>query len=445
MADRTQELIDRDAASVAGVEKLRFFPATMASGKGAHLTSVDGRDYVDLTSTWTAAGLGYGHPRVAKAVAKAFEAPPSAGLSIMHFSAVELAERLLELVPGTGERRVYLGHAGSDACDVALRAARAATGKQTIVAFQHSYHGGFGLAQQVSGVLVEGGADPYPNAVFVPYPNPFRPHAGTIEESVDDSLAQVETVLKGGDVAVVAVEPILSDGGFVVPPRGFLARLAELVKRYDTLLMVDEVKMGLGRPGRMLTYELEGITPDIVCLGKSLGGGLPIGATVGPAWVLDEPPASALLTMAGNPICAAAALATLDELIDGDYPVRCQELGEHFLAGLRALQRGEGVQGGRSARHIGDVRGHGLCIGLELVTDRQSNGVAADFTRKLVYRIWQLGVLVFSVGQNVLEITPPLVISAEDIDRAVRVIDQAICDVADGLVTDADVAPFSGW
>ncbi len=440
-----EELISRDAASVAGVEKLRFYPATMRSGSGARLTDLDGRDYVDLTATWTAAGLGYGHPRVAAAVADALGGQPGSGLSIMHENAVLLAERLLELVPGAEDRRVYLGHAGSDACDVALRCARAATGKRGVVAFQHSYHGGFGLAQSVSGVLVEGGATPDPHAVFVPYPNPFRPHRGTVEESVVDSLSQVEEALKGGDVAVIAVEPILSDGGFIVPPQGFLSRLAELARAYDTLLMVDEVKMGLARPGRMHAYDSDGIAPDIVCFGKSLGGGLPIGAAVGPAWVFDGPAASALLTMAGNSVCAAAALAVLDELAENDYPARAALLGEHFIDGLRNLQDGNGLQGGRSARYIGDVRGRGLCIGLELVLDRESNDVAPDMTRKVVYRMWQLGVTVFSVGENVLEITPPLVITSEDIDQAVTVIDQAICDVADGYVTDDDVAPYSGW
>jgi 4-aminobutyrate aminotransferase len=175
MTDPTANLIARDAAVIAGVEKLRFFPATMAAGKGAELTDLTGRKHIDLTSTWTAAGLGYGHPRVAAAVAEAYQSPPSAGLSIMHETAVRLAERLLELVAGEDDRRVYLGLAGSDACDVALRCARTATGKQTIVAFEHSYHGGFGLAQSVSGVLVEGGAPAYPHGVFVPYPDPFRP------------------------------------------------------------------------------------------------------------------------------------------------------------------------------------------------------------------------------------------------------------------------------
>lgn len=439
------ELLSRDAASVAGVEKLRFYPATMRSGQGAHLTDLDGREYVDLTATWTAAGLGYGHPGVAAAVAETLSGPPGLGLSIMHENAVLLAERLLSLVPGKGERRVYLGHAGSDACDVALRCARAATGKRQVVTFEHSYHGGFGLAQSVSGVLVSGGATPSPDAVFVPYPNPFRPHRGTIEDSVVDSLAQVEAALKGGEVAIIAVEPILSDGGFVVPPAGFLTRLAELARKYDTLLMLDEVKMGLARPGRLHAFELDGITPDIVCFGKSLGGGLPIGAAVGPAWVFDEPPASALLTMAGNPVCAAAALAVLDELTTGNYPGRAEQLGEYFMAGLRKLQDGEGVDSGRSAQFIGDVRGHGLCIGLELVLDRATNKVAPDLTRKVVYRMWQLGVTVFSVGDNVLEITPPLVISETDIDLAISVIDQAICDVSDGLVSDEEIAPYSGW
>lgn len=440
-----EELIRRDGAAVAGVEKLRFYPATMRSGSGAKLTDLDGREYIDLTATWTAAGLGYGHPRVADAVREALGGQPGSGLSIMNENAVLLAERLLELVPGSGDRRVYIGHAGSDACDVALRCARQATGKQRIVAFQHSYHGGFGLAQSVSGVLVEGGAAPDPGAIFVPYPNPFRPHAGTVEASVDDSLRLVGEALAGGDVAVVAVEPILSDGGFVVPPQGFLARLAELVQSTGTLLMVDEVKMGLARPGLMHAYEHEGITPDIVCFGKSLGGGLPIGAAVGPARVLDAPPASALLTMAGNSVCSAAALAVLNELVEHGYAGRAARLGEHFMGRLRELQSGRGTQNGRSARYIGDVRGQGLCIGLELVKDRASNAVAPEFTRKVVYRMWQLGVTVFSVGANVLEITPPLVIEEEAIDRAVTVIDRAICDVADGLVSDEEVAPYSGW
>lgn len=439
------ELIRRDAASLAGVEKLRFYPATMKSGSGAHLTDLEGRDYIDLTATWTAAGLGYGHPRIAAAVMEALNGQPGSGLSIMHENAVLLAERLLELVPGEGDRRVYLGHAGSDACDVALRCARTATGKQTVIAFERSYHGGFGVAQSVSGVLVDGGATPDPHAIFVPYPNPFRPHAGTIEESIADSLAQVEAVLKMGDVAVVAVEPILSDGGFVIPPAGFLTRLSQLVHKYDTLLMVDEVKMGLARSGRMHAYDHDEITPDIVCFGKSLGGGLPIGAAVGPAWVLDAPAASALLTMAGNSVCAAAALSVLAELTENDYPARTAELGRHFLHGLQALQAGHGTQGGRSAQYIGEARGLGLCIGLEIVLDRDSNTVAPVFTRKVAYRMWQLGVTVFSVGENVLEITPPLVISASDVDQAIIVIDQAICDVADGLITDKDIEKYSGW
>lgn len=440
-----EELIRRDAAAIAGVEKLRFFPATMKSGSGTHLTALDGRDYLDLTATWTAAGLGYGHPRVAAAVMEVLQGQPGAGLSIMHEPAVLLAERLLALVRGQGDRRVYLGHAGSDACDVALRCARHATGKRKIVAFNHSYHGGFGVAQAVSGVLVEGGARADPDAIFVPYPNPLRPHVGTVSESVADALAQVEAALAGGDVAVVVVEPILADGGLVVPPSGFLTQLAELVHRFDTLLMIDEVKVGLARTGRMHAYEHDGVTPDIVCFGKSLGGGLPIGATVGPAWVLDAPPASALLTMAGNPVCATAALAVLDELEEQDYASRAASLGAYFVDRLRDLKAGGGVQGGRSAEFIGDVRGLGLYIGLELVLDRNTATIASDMTRKVTYRMWQLGVTVFSVGENVLEITPPLVITRADIDTAIGVIDQAICDVADGLVDDAEVAAYSGW
>ena len=169
-------LYERDEAAIAGIEKLRFFPLEVVSGHGSTLVTPDGRELLDLSATWTASGLGHGHPAVVEAVSRAVRTVPGAGgLSAVHPDSVGLAEDLLALVPGSGERRVYLGHAGSDANDVALRACRHATGKRTVMAFEHSYHGGVGVAMGVSGVHVDAGAPPDPDAVFLPYPNPFRP------------------------------------------------------------------------------------------------------------------------------------------------------------------------------------------------------------------------------------------------------------------------------
>ena len=175
-ADGMSSLYARDEAAVAGIEKLRFFPLEVVSGHGSTLVTPDGRELLDLSATWTASGLGHGHPAVVEAVSRAIRnAPGSGGLSAVHPDSVGLAEDLLALVPGSGERRVYLGHAGSDANDVALRACRHASGKRTVIAFEHSYHGGVGVAMGVSGVHVDAGVPADPDAVFLPYPNPFRP------------------------------------------------------------------------------------------------------------------------------------------------------------------------------------------------------------------------------------------------------------------------------
>src|SRR5690349_2060145 len=268
-------LYDRDEAVIAGIEKLRFFPLEVQSGHGCTLVTPDGRELLDLSATWTASGLGHGHPAIADAVSRAIRtAPGSGGLSAVHPDSVGLAEDLLALVPGDGERRVYLGHAGSDANDVALRACRHASGKRTVIAFEHSYHGGVGVAMGVSGVHVDAGAPADADAVFIPYPNPFRPDGGAGDDpaAVDAgeaaSLARAEQALSDHAIACLIVEPILSDGGLVVPPDGFLRRLHDLCRAHGVPMICDEVKMGLGRPGTLHAFEHDGVVPDIVTFGK---------------------------------------------------------------------------------------------------------------------------------------------------------------------------------
>jgi 4-aminobutyrate aminotransferase len=435
-------LYARDEAAIAGIEKLRFFPLEVVSGHGSTLVAPDGRELLDLSATWTASGLGHGHPAVVEAVSRAIrDAPGSGGLSAVHPDSVGLAEDLLALVPGDGERRVYLGHAGSDANDVALRACRHATGRRTVIAFEHSYHGGVGVAMGVSGVHVDAGAPSDPDAVFLPYPNPFRPVVGA-EQDAAASLELAEQHLRGGSIACLIVEPILSDGGLIVPPDGFLARLHELCRRHGVPMICDEVKMGLGRPGTLHAFCHDfgdpAVVPDIVTFGKVLGGGLPLSAAVGPAEILDNPPAAALLTTAGNPVCAAAGRAVLSTVVGDRLPERAAKMGALLSDGLRALS------GSAGAEHIGDVRGRGLAIGLELVdpaTGERDSRLAAH----VVYRAWELGAVVYYVGGNVLEITPPLVLTEAEAGRAVEILGAAIADAAAGRVNAEEVARYAGW
>ena len=432
-------LYERDAAVIAGIEKLRFFPLEVVSGHGSTLIDPAGRQLLDLSATWTASGLGHGHPAVAAAVAAAVRnAPGAGGLSAVHPDSVGLAEDLLALVPGTGERRVYLGHAGSDANDVALRACRYATGRRTVVAFEHSYHGGVGVAMGVSGVHVDAGAAPDPDTVFLPYPNPFRPQHGDVAADVARCLELAERHLGAGTAACLIVEPILSDGGLIVPPDGFLAALHEMCRRYAVPMICDEVKMGLGRPGTLHAFDHDGVVPDIVTFGKVLGGGLPLSAAVGPAAVLDAPPAAALLTTAGNPVCTAAGRAVLATIVGEQLPQRAAKVGAVLadsLVSLRTAPAGE---------RIGDVRGRGLAIGVELV-DPATGDRDPRFAAQVVYRAWQLGVVVYYVGGNVLEVTPPLVLTEDEAIRAAEIVGAAIEDAAAGRVDAEEVAKYAGW
>ncbi|KMO78896.1 aspartate aminotransferase family protein [Mycolicibacterium chubuense] len=432
-------LYARDAAVIAGIEKLRFFPLEVQSGHGCLLTTPDGRELLDLSATWTASGLGHGHPAVVEAVSRAIRnAPGSGGLSAVHPDSVGLAEDLLALVPGDGERRVYLGHAGSDANDVALRACRHATGRRTVVAFEHSYHGGVGLAMGVSGVHVDAGAPADPDAVFLPYPNPFRPGPDGVEADVTACLELADQHLRGGRVACLIVEPILSDGGLVVPPDGFLAQLHEVCRRHGVPMICDEVKMGLGRPGTLHAFEHDGVVPDIVTFGKVIGGGLPLSAAVGPAEILDNPPAAALLTTAGNPVCTAAGRAVLETIVSDGLVENAATVGAVLADSLRGLADSPGGD------RIGDVRGRGLAVGLELV-DPETGDRDPRLAAAVVYRAWELGAVVYYVGGNVLEITPPLVLTESQAMQAAEILGAAIGDAAAGKVDAEEVAKYAGW
>jgi len=429
----------RDAAAIASLQKLRFFPQAVVGGHGARLRADDGRDLIDLSASWGAASLGYGHPALVEAVTRAVADPAGASvLSSANAPATALAERLLGLFPSDHPQKVWLGHSGSDANECALRAARQATGRPGVIAFRGAYHGGTVGSMSVSGHTVQEGADKAAGLIQLAYPDPYRPELA----DADSVLADLEQRLAAAGPETVAacfIEPIQSDGGLIVPPAGFLRRLAAICARHGILTICDEVKVGLARTGRLHCFAHEGFRPDILVLGKGLGGGLPLSAVIGPAPVMDCATAFAMQTLHGNPVCAAAGLAVLDTIGAEELVARAGVQGNKLRLGLERLK----------VRHplVGDVRGRGLALGVELVTDRASRTPARAECAQVVYRAHELGLVLYYVGMrsNVLELTPPLVLADADIDQALAILEQALTDVAAGRVDAAAVAAFAGW
>lgn len=435
------DLYARESRSVSKMAHLRFFPQAVVGGSGAYLTGDDGRQLLDFAASWGAASLGHAHPALRDAVNRALSDQAGASyLSAANAPCVLLAEKLLSLVPERARGRVWFGHSGSDANETVARMVVAATGRPRILAFDGAYHGGTVGSMAVSGHPAQQGTRSA-GLTLVPYPNSYA--AGGPEAARDAALAHLEqlfaTELPPEDIAAFFIEPIQSDGGMLVPPDGYFKAVEALCRKHGILLVSDEVKVGLGRTGRFNAFEHSGIEPDIVVFGKGLGGGLPISAVVGPEAIMNHAVAFSLQTVHGNPVCAAAALAVLETIERDRIVENAERTGRVLQDALRGLAARQPL--------IGDVRGRGLALGVELVADRSSREPASRQTALTAFRAFQLGLVIYYVGvrSNVLEFTPPLTLTENQALEGVAILEEALNDVAAGRVDQALIADFAGW
>lgn len=433
-------LYERDRRALSKMSFLRFFPQAVVGGEGAWLIGDDGRRLLDLSASWGAAGLGHSHPAVREAVGRALSSQAGAScLSSANLPAVELAERLLAIVPGRARGRVWLGHSGSDANETVARAVVAATGRPRIVSYRGAYHGGTSGSMAVSGHPVQQGVPKAPGLALVTYPDAYRDGAG----AGPAALAELEELFAGpvppDEVAALFLEPIQSDGGMIVPPEGYFAEVEKLCRRHGILIVADEVKVGLGRTGRLHAFSHLGIEPDIVVFGKGLGGGLPLSAAVGPEAIMNHAGAFSFQTVHGNPVSAAAGVAVLDTIERDGLADNAAGVGAFLTEQLLGLKDRH--------RLIGDVRGRGLAVGVELVGDRESKAPARTETALTVYRAFELGLILYYVGvnSNVLEFTPPLTLTTAEATAAMELLDRALADVEAGRVDAGALAAFAGW
>ncbi|MDI3341158.1 MAG: aspartate aminotransferase family protein, partial [Sphaerobacter sp.] len=366
-----QQAVARDRRLIGNAIKIRYNPIVIDRAEGARLYDVEGRSYLDFGASWSLAHLGYSNPQVRRAVTAQLEKTMFAGLvSAINQPALDLAERLVTLMPGDFPKKAWFGLSGSDASEAAQRLIRLATGKRRVVSFIGSWHGTTDATMALSGHTaftdVIGGA----HVTKVPCPDPYRnPFDGDASRVTDQCLGFLEdylfaTICPPDDIGAVFVETVQSDGGDIVPPPDFLPKLRALCDRHGIVLVVDDIKVGLGRTGKMFSYEHGEIEADLVLLGKSLGGGLPLSAIVGRQELLDAGTGVALFTVSGNATSCAAGLATL-EVIEREGLVE-----RAAATGVYLHQRLAEVLGTYDI--VGDVRGLGMIQGVELVTDRAS-------------------------------------------------------------------------
>jgi len=421
---KAQALLARDR-QVTTPSYPRDYPFAIAKGRGVEVWDVDGNRFLDFMSGIGVASTGHAHPEVVQAIKDAADDFLHISSDYWHERMTRLAERLNGLNAVGEPAQVLLCQSGTESVEGALKLARYVTNRPRFIAFLGGFHGRSmgSLAFTSSKYTQQAGFFPtMPGVTHVPYPNPYRPLLAGADQgkAVIDFIENVlfQNNLPPTEVAAVVVEPIQGEGGYIVPPDGFLASLRTLCDRHGMLLIFDEVQSGIGRTGKMFASQHWGVTPDIMSLAKGLGSGLPIGAVVARRRYMEKwKPGAHGNTFGGNPLCCAAALATLD-LVEREYAANAASVGEYFIGRLRELKQRYPV--------IGDVRGKGLMIGMELVKDPATKAPARALCDALLTRAYHQGLLLLACGQSTVRFIPPLMVGRGHIDEALGKLEAAL-------------------
>ena len=423
---QARAIVERDRAAVSP-SYTRSYPFVMARGEGAVVEDVDGNLFLDCAAGIAVASTGHSHPDVVAAITdQAQRFLHMSGTDFYYEPQVRLAEEVGAIAPIRQPVRSFFGNSGTEANEAAIKLARYQSGRFNLIAFLGSFHGRTlgSLALTSSKVVQRRGFGPMMPGVFhAPYANCYRCPVGLQPEScaaeclrfIEDQL--LVHLVSPDEVAAVIVEPIQGEGGYVVPPAVFHERLRELTRRHGMLLIIDEVQSGMGRTGRMFAIEHFGIEADIVTIAKGIASGLPLGIMSAQSDLMTWPPGAHASTFGGNPVSCAAALATLEILRQG-LVRNADEVGRHLMGRLRALMDKHPL--------IGDVRGRGLMIGVELVRDRQTKERATTERDRIVQEMFKRGVLILGAGANALRFAPPLVLTKSQADTIADVFDQAV-------------------
>ena len=408
----------------------RSYPLVAKQGRGIVVTDVDGNEFFDFSAGIAVTSTGHCHPDVVAAIQKqAGELIHMSGTDVYYESMITLAERLSKIAPMPGPHRIYYGNSGTEAVEAALKLARYHTKRQNVIAFFGAFHG------RTMGSLSLTASKPQqkrrfgtgvPGVTHVRYPDVYRGCECGAQKAeafalgcarfIEDKL--FKTTLAPEEVAAIFVEPVQGEGGYVVAPTVFMQELRRICDKYGILLVADEVQSGAGRTGKWWAIEHTGVHPDIICSAKGIASGMPLGIMMSRADIMDWVPGSHASTFGGNPVCIAAALATLDVIEKEGLLANSTEVGNHMLKRMADWPR--------KHKLVGDVRGRGLMVGVEIVKDKQTKEYGAEERDRIIELAFERGILFLGCGPSTIRIAPPLLVSKDEADVAIDVLEECI-------------------
>jgi 4-aminobutyrate aminotransferase len=410
----------------------RNYPLVIESAHDCIVKDVDGNEYIDFNAGIATLNVGSTNESVIRAATSQLEKFTHYSYTDFYYENInKLAEKLVEIYPGNKKKRqVFYGNSGAEANEAALKLSRYSTGRQRILAYRSSFHGrtmGTVSLTASKPVQVRGFSPLVPGVEHVPYPYCYR--CPLKQEFPDCGFACIDYIqeeyfekfVPPDEVAAFFVEAIQGEGGYVVPPEGYFQELSKRIKKYGIQLVADEVQSGMGRTGKWFAIEHWNVTPDMITVAKALGSGLPIGACIADAKIMTWVPGSHASTFGGNPVAAAAGLAVIDYIKKNDLLGNARRQGEYMLEVFNEWKKKYEI--------IGDVRGKGLMIGIEIVKDKKSKKPAPELAGEIVSKTWKRGVLLITAGKSTIRIAPPLTISRDLVDEGLSVLEDSIKQV----------------
>lgn len=430
---KAKKIVDRDAA-VISPSFGRAYPLVIERGEGSIVVDVDGNEFIDMNAGLAVCSVGHSHPKVVKAIKDQVDKFIHYSYTDFYYDGyVDLGEKLHDLVPGDHKKKFFYGNSGAESIEAAMKVARWHTGRQGYLAYIGSFHG------RTLGAVSLTASKPYQRARFAPlipgvehifYPYCYRcpfnlecPSCGyACVDYIDEYL--FHRYVPPEEVAMLMAEPIQGEGGYVVPPDGYFPRLKKLLDKYGILFASDEVQAGMGRTGKWFGIEHFGVVPDIVCIAKGIAAGMPLGVMASRADIQDWKPGSHASTFGGNPVSCAAALAVLDIIKSENLLENAQKQGKLIKDRLNEMKDEHPM--------IGDVRGKGLMVGVELVKDKTTKEYAQKETGDVMMECFRNGLAIVNCGINVIRWMPPLTITSDLVEPALEIFEKSLTKIEKG-------------